>query len=419
MKKVDQKAAIGLTVFLSGLLISIILIIFLLAIWIVGNLPTEQVMEILRQPQGLTTNWQQWMESGYGWPGFRYLVSILLHEPLIMTVLLFALIMAISSFVLIGTFFYHLRKEKERLKQKLERSSLHLEREAKKIKINTKTEDNHEVLNLSNESILQNFSAPVIQTQSKQDEFLVLEMDEALLKKEENELKLFLHLIAEGQQTREGYEDVLHQVSSKLSSLYFLLDDLASDPKIAEDTIMQEDFSESEKVLDECSNLLKSALHHSVYEQFRIDRELLLCVNQKKPEIDRKHLKTTLQLDSISIWGNAIWLRQVFETLLANAIECAPKNSLLGISCKLEYGKIRIQFDNEMEMITSESEPHESLNDSSRRYQTKRTGHFGIGQDLVEKVLRAHQGHLETKQENGIYQAIILIPYSEFDYSNS
>ena len=418
MKKVDQKAAIGLIIFLSGLLVSIILIIFLLAIWIIGNLPTEQVMEMLRQPQGLTSNWQQWMESGYGWPGFRYLVSILLHEPLIMSVLLFALMMAIGSFVLIGTFFYHLRKEKECLKQKLECSSLHLEREVKKIRINNNTQPNHEGLNLSNRSILQNSSAPVIQPHSKQDEFLLLEIDESLLKQEEKELNLFLHLIAEGQQVREGYEDVLHQVSSKLSSLYFLLDDLASDPKIINDLMMQEDFRESEKVLDECSDLLKSTLHQSVYEQFRIDHELLLCLNQKKAEIDRKHLKPTLRLDSILIWGNIIWLRQVFETLLANAIECAPKNSVLGISCKLEYGKIRIQFDNEMEIVTSESEIEESLNESSRRYQTKRAGHFGIGQDLVEKVLRAHQGHFETKQENGIYQAIILIPYCEFDSSN-
>lgn len=418
MKKVDQKVAIGLIIFLSGLLMSIILIVFLLAIWIVGNLPTEQVMEMLRQPQDLTSNWNQWMESGYGWPGFRYLVSILLHEPLIMTVFLFALMMAIGSFVLIGTFFYHLRKEKERLKQKLERSSLHLERETKQIRINNDTQQNHEVLNLSNQSILQNSSAPVIQAQSKQDEFLLLEMDEALLKKEENELKLFLHLIDEGQQAREGYEDVLHQVSSKISSLYFLLDDFASDPKIIEDAIMQEDLIESEKVLDECSDLLKSALHHSVYEQFRIDHELLLCLNQKKAEILRKHLKPTLRLDSISIWGNTIWLRQVFETLLANAIECAPKNSVLGISCKLEYGKIRIQFDNEMEIDNSESGTDEALIDSSRRYQTNRPGHFGVGQDLVEKVLRAHQGHLETRKENGIYQAIILIPYCKFDSSD-
>lgn len=418
MKKADQKAAIGLIIFLSGLLISTILIVFLLAIWIVGNLPTEQVMEMLRQPQDLTSNWHQWMESGYGWPGFRYLVSILLHEPLIMTVLLFALIMAISSFVLIGTFFYHLRKEKERLKQKMERSSLHLERETQKIRINNNTQQNHEVLNLSNQSILQYSSAPVIQAQSKQDEFLLLEMDEALSKKEENELKLFLHLIEEGQQMREGYEDVLHQVSSKISSLYFLLDDLASDPKVIEDAIIQEDLIESEKVLDECSDLLKSALHHSVYEQFRIDRELLLCLNQKRSEVERNNLKMALQLEPVSIFGNTIWLRQVFETLLANAIECAPKNSVLGISCKLKHGKIRIQFENEMEIDNSESEIDEAWNDSSRRYQTNRPGHFGIGQDLVEKVLRAHQGHLEIRTESGIYQAIILIPYCKFDSSN-
>lgn len=406
--------------------ISAVFMVLLMAMWIVGNLPVDQTMNILRHPMDISSNWQHWMSAGYGEPGFRYLVSILFHDPMILAVILFSLTMAIAGLVLLCRFFARLNKEQKRLNQRLENSSLQIERKARKIRLAEDETSNHEkqIIPLMNGTELDSTDAPqkktaqIIKTDSSKDEFVLLDVAASLRKKENDDLKFALHLMEEGQKTRQAYENVLHQASSKLSSLYFLLDDLAQHPEIAQNDAILADLNDSETVLDECTRLLKSFLHTSVYEEVRLDYELLLSLNQKRSELERKNLNTNLKLNPVSISGNVLWLRQIFETLLANAIEFSPENGCIGIRLDLENSQIRIQFENTLERTTIASQPSKTRTPmvSSRRYDTTRSGHFGIGHDLVNKVLKDHQGHLETREENGIFQAIVFLPYCELDH---
>lgn len=401
------------------------LIVILAAAWMIGNLPVDQAMAILRNPSNLVSNWQLWMASGYGALGFRYLVSLLFHDPMIMATVFASFILAGIGLVLVFQFSRHLDLETKKLCYKLENSSLRTERQVRKIKLaadqsrggkKAKTKEP----NLQNKDKLSrtpNRLQPVTPIDSHPDEFPLLGIDASFHKKEANDLKLAGRLMEEGKAARQQYENILHQASSKLSALYFLLEDLSEQNPIADNPEILANLTDCETVLDECTALLKSELHHSVYTQFRLDHELLLCVHEKQANIKRKHLKVRLHLEPISISGNSLWLKQVFETLLANAIDFSKPEGTLQITSRLNDHQIQIQFENTLDgsVLSSLTSDQQALPDPTRRYQTKRAGHFGIGHDLVDKVLKSHQGHLETKVENEIFRAILLLPFSELD----
>ncbi|GEM_PF-5928349 len=389
---------------LSFLAFSPVLTLIFAALWIIGSLPADQVMTILRQPVSLLANWQMWMTSGYGLLGFRYLVSLMAQDPIFIGVIFLSFAAAFGGLILVCRFFWRLNLEKNQLCARLENSSLQTERRAKKIRL---SETSGKVL-------------PSIHIQPCQEKFPLLGIDASLRKKEEDDLNLAGRLMQEKQAARQQYENILHQVSSKLSALYFLFDDLAGQEQLMQTPELTADLKDCETVLDECTALLKSELHHSVYARFHLDQEILMCVHEKRSEIRRKQLRVSLHLDPVSISGNSLWLRQVFETLLANAIDCCNPEGSLQITSRFNSRQIQIQFENTLDnkMASSLLSGNQAAPETFRRYQTNRAGHFGIGHDLVGKVLKAHQGHLETRVDNGIFQATVLLPCSELDQSS-
>ncbi len=426
-KNRDRNKGIGFALILVLIVLglSAALTIVLAAAWIIGNLPVDQAMAILRNPSNLFSNWQVWMTSGYGAPGFRYLVSLLFHDPMIMAIVLISLILAGIGLVLVCRFSRRLDLEKKKLRYKLENSSLRTERQVRKIRLAADQNQHSEKvktteLHLQNTDKLDgipNKLQPATQMDFHQDEFFLLGIDASFRKKEADDLKLAGRLLEEGQAARQQYENILHQNSSKLSTLYFLLEDLSEQDPIADNPEILANLTDCETVLDECTALLKSELHHSVYAQFRLDQELLLCIHEKQAKINRKHIKVNLHLEPIAISGNSLWLKQVFETLLANAIDFSKPEGTLQITSRLNDRQIQIQFENTLDnsVLSSLPSDQQALPDTARRYQTKRAGHFGIGQDLVGKVLQAHQGHFETQVKNGVFQATLLLPFSELD----
>ena len=311
---------------LSFLAFSPVLTLIFAALWIIGSLPADQVMTILRQPVSLLANWQMWMTSGYGLLGFRYLVSLMAQDPIFMGVIFLSFAAALGGLILVCRFFWRLNLEKNQLCARLENSSLQTERRAKKIRL-AKTSGKVQ---------------PSIHIQTCQEKFPLLGIDASLRKKEEDDLNLAGRLMQEKQAARQQYENILHQVSSKLSALYFLFDDLAGQEQLMQTPELTADLKDCETVLDECTALLKSELHHSVYTRFHLDQEILMCVHEKRSEIRRKQLKVSLHLDPVSISGNSLWLRQVFETLLANAIDCCNPEGSLQITSRLNSRQIQI-----------------------------------------------------------------------------
>lgn len=410
---------------LSFLGLSPVLTLVFSALWMIGSLPADQVMTILRKPASLLSNWQLWMTSGYGLLGFRYLVSLMIHDPILMGVIFLCFIAAVGGLVLVCKFFWRLNLEKNQLCIRLENSSLQTERRAKKTRLaadpaSSSSKARTKTSNLPSSARVHEASGtaqPSIQIQACQEQFPLLGIDASLRKKEEDDLSLAGRLMQEKQEARQQYENIFHQASSKLSALYFLFDDLAGQEQLTQIPELAANLKDCETVLDECTALLKSELHHSVYARFHLDQEILICLHEKRSEIRRKHLRVSLHLDPVSISGNSLWLKQVFETLFANAIDfCRPEGSLR-ITSRLNSSQIQIQFENTLDdkMASSVFSGNLAAPEAFRRYQTQRTGHFGIGHDLVRKVLKAHQGHLETRVDKGTFQATVLLPYSELD----
>lgn len=414
-----------LSLVLIILSLNTILSVVLMAVWIIGSLPADQVMVMLRAQSSTVSNWQLWMSSEYGAAGFRYLISLLFHDPMIMVMVFFNFIIAGTGLVLADRFFGRLDLEKKRLCQKLEHSSLQTERTARQIRLDADRNQDNEKEKIKELSLqdtdepgkAQNQLETVFPMDAHQDEFPLLGIDSSFYKKEADDLNLAGRLMEEKQLARYQYENVFHQTSSKLSTLYFLLEDLTQQDPIAKDPGILSSLTDCETVLDECTALLKSELHHSVYAGFRLDQEIVLCIHEKRTEIKRKRLKVSLHLEPVTISGNTLWLKQVFETLLANAIDFSKPEGTLRIISKLHNNQIQIQFENTLHntMPSDLASGNQALPEGLRRYQTQRAGHFGIGHDLVGKVLKSHQGHLETKMEGKIFRAAVFLPYSQLD----
>lgn len=225
---------------LSFLGLSPVLTLVFSALWMIGSLPADQVMTILRKPASLLSNWQLWMTSGYGLLGFRYLVSLMIHDPILMGVIFLCFIAAVGGLVLVCKFFWRLNLEKNQLCIRLENSSLQTERCAKKTRLaadsaSSRSKARTKISNLPSSARLHEASGtvqPSIQIQGCQEQFPLLGIDASLRKKEEDDLSLAGRLMQEKQEARQQYENILHQASSKLSALYFLFDDLAGQEQL-------------------------------------------------------------------------------------------------------------------------------------------------------------------------------------------
>lgn len=204
-------------------------------------------------------------------------------------------------------------------------------------------------------------------------------------------------------QQRIRYENVLYQVRSKLTSLYFYTDYLeSSDPEIQK---------EMAEVLDESDQMIRQALHESIYGSCNLEEIILQILSQKKPELEKQNLTLKTELQTAYIIGDTLWLRQVFESAVSNML----RSSLPGSEIEIRMNAAN-PFKTSISLINQITEPAgRPLSD--QRYASLRAddSHFGIGLDLIRKTMEDHQSSVKTLSDENRFELVLEFSCSQLE----
>ena len=131
-------------------------------------------------------------------------------------------------------------------------------------------------------------------------------------------------------------------------------------------------------------------------------RAILFRVQKRFPEgcIKVSPIETALPL-----FGDAFWLEEMLDTLLDNALEYG------GGTVVTAAVKAAGQEGYELELSHSGT-----LRQSFEvRYQTTKSGHYGIGMSMARTVAARHKGTLQIREEDGIVKTRIFLPVNRLE----
>lgn len=296
-----------------------------------------------------------------GLPGLRYLAFHILANPAILFLILITAVVLILAFFLIRSLFQNLREDEYCLRKQIREEQFN-----KQTRLLTELEKD-----------------------------LASYGSEQKTRLDETEDRL--------EKQRIRYENVLHQVRSKPTSLYFYTDYLeSSDPEIQK---------EMAEVLDESDQMIRQALHESIYGSCNLEEIILQILNQKKPELEKQNLTLKTELQTAYIIGDTLWLRQVFESAVSNML----RSSLPGSEIEIRMNTAN-PFKTSIYLINQIKEPAQGhLYD--QRYASLRAddSHFGIGLDLIRKTMEDHQSSIKTLSDENRFELVLEFSCSQLE----
>lgn len=114
---------------------------------------------------------------------------------------------------------------------------------------------------------------------------------------------------------------------------------------------------------------------------------------------DRKlDVKVEVSDDLPTILGDSDQIKQVFFNLIKNAMEAMQPNGSLRIIARRDDDYVYLQF-----VDTGSGISEEDLSKVFQAYYTTKKGGHGLGMMIVERIMRAHGGHIsiESRKEAG------------------
>jgi signal transduction histidine kinase len=208
----------------------------------------------------------------------------------------------------------------------------------------------------------------------------------------DNSLKEQTALIEAYVQRQEKSENLIHQLQIDLSSVILQLDMLQESTleNVCDPTIAQlEQISQAMKLyLKESKEISFLKYLHFTY----VDLKELLMQTKKQFEtsLQNKQLTIDLSVENMPVFADSYWIKEVFKTLLSNAIEYAPENSWISIWNENEPDKVEIFIANEAALSGKLLE--ESM---FRRFASSSSNnHFGIGLHMANSIVKEHFGRL-------------------------
>lgn len=201
---------------------------------------------------------------------------------------------------------------------------------------------------------------------------------------------------------------VSHDLRSPLITIRGILDFLREDAESGNLEAMNESISIVIKAADQMNHLLDSLLHLSrsgatiqdvqPIPAEQIFQEALELLQGPLDDIDVEEIDYQ-NLKGITLWGDRIRLREVFQNLLENSIKYKhPQRPLLiraYAQKKPTHIEIRIQ-DNGLGINASQFNELFLL---FRKNSDQGSG-FGVGLAIVKKIIDAHQGHIRICEKH-------------------
>jgi signal transduction histidine kinase len=148
-------------------------------------------------------------------------------------------------------------------------------------------------------------------------------------------------------------------------------------------------------------------------EQVAIDEVIGECVEVFDAQLERQHIRKGLEVerDLPAVQGNAASLRQVLNSLIANAVEAMPEGGDLEISaCRDDdAGQVRICISD-----SGQGVPEQQADKLFQPFSTSKGTGLGVGLYLARRIIDRHRGTLElSTPAGGGTLATIHIPVVE------
>ena len=119
---------------------------------------------------------------------------------------------------------------------------------------------------------------------------------------------------------------------------------------------------------------------------------------------DRKlEVKVEVSDDLPTILGDSDQIKQVFFNLIKNAMEAMQPNGSLRIIARRDDDYVYLQF-----VDTGSGISEEDLSKVFQAYYTTKKGGHGLGMMIIERIMRAHGGHINIESRKGAGTAITL-----------
>jgi signal transduction histidine kinase len=148
-------------------------------------------------------------------------------------------------------------------------------------------------------------------------------------------------------------------------------------------------------------------------DQVALDEVIAECVEVFDGQLERQHIRAGVQVESNlpMIQGDVASLRQVLNSLIANAIEAMPGGG------KLDISACRDSAARQVRICVSDSGhgvPAEQVNKLFQPFSTSKGTGLGVGLYLARRIIDRHRGTLElATPAGGGTSATIRIPVAE------
>lgn len=215
----------------------------------------------------------------------------------------------------------------------------------------------------------------------------------------ENDSLLHAWMDAKGElrNRRETSENLAHQLRNT-SGAGLLLADAGLEGSKEYGCILEKISALTTQFLDESVRPAYAPVFHFSAVDLR---EILFRVQKKHPAdcIKICQIETALPM-----FGDAFWLEEMMDTLLDNALEYGNNTVMIAVVFVNQAG---------YELVFSHSG---KLRQSFEvRYQTTRSGHYGIGISMARMVAAHHKGTLQIREEDGIVKTRIFLPVNRLE----
>lgn len=306
-------------------------------VWLLERLSVEEVFELLnRQSVSMAYVLSQWKSVGLGSLGLRYTFSAVWGP-----VLFWILLVQVLGIVCVWGMDRFYRKKEERLLQ---------------------------------ETACESFS---------DDSPLSRQIQKRLVQKE----RRIAYVEGQRLSDRRDFENTLHEIRSKLMTLYFM-----------------ETEAEREEVIEGADALIRQFLGSAVYEACSLKALVSRALSGRGPLFKEKGVRVVCRLEDVRLVCDGLWLGQVVEMVLANAYEGVPAGGQVQVRTYMEggYGVIHI----------SNSIGAETVSSLTGRFHSNKEGHVGIGLSMAQEVMHRHHGFMEGHGDGGFYVVVLRIPIS-------
>lgn len=170
------------------------------------------------------------------------------------------------------------------------------------------------------------------------------------------------------------------------------------------DILVQESVDEAHKLQSLSESLLQLAQYQKpndavTFEKISLDSVIQQSINKLAPVAVQKNVTLSYSPKSVDIDGSKYGLIDLFVILLDNAVKYSASGSIVTISVKKTDDSVVVNVEDHGIGVHEKDLPHifDRFYRADAARQKTRTGGYGLGLSIAQKIVRAHNGSIDVK----------------------